>query len=62
MSDKIEDAQILCSSAMETALVDLVEALNGTYWSSWQTTASFRKQLDSAEEAISARKKGRSDE
>ena len=29
-------------------LDDLVKALDSTYWSSWQTTAKFDKQLDAA--------------
>ena len=30
-------------------LADLVNALNATNWSSWQTTPSFQKQLEAAE-------------
>mgnify|MGYP003598799718 CR=1 FL=1 len=31
-------------------LDDLVKALDSTNWSSWQTTATFAKQLDAARE------------
>ena len=33
-------------------LDDLVKALDSTYWSSWQTTAKFDKQLDAAREYV----------
>jgi uncharacterized caspase-like protein len=33
-------------------LRDLVEALDRTYWSSWQTTAKFDAPLSAAREAI----------
>lgn len=33
-------------------LRDLVEALDKTNWSSWQTTAPFDKELDAAREHI----------
>ena len=33
-------------------LDDLVKALDSTYWSSWQTTASFENQLDAAREYV----------
>jgi len=34
------------------ALKNLVEGLNKTYWSSWQTTAHFSEQLEAAEKLI----------
>ena len=33
-------------------LDDLVKALESTNWSSWQTTATFQKQLDAAREYV----------
>ena len=33
-------------------LAELVKALDSTNWSSWQTTASFDKQLDAAREYV----------
>lgn len=33
-------------------LRDLVEALDKTCWSSWQTTAPFSKELDAAREYV----------
>ena len=33
-------------------LADLVDALNATHWSSWQTTYKFSKQLEAAEAYI----------
>ena len=41
------------------ALEDLVTALQNTFWSSWQSTASFQKELDQAEELLN---KGYNDE
>ncbi len=37
-----------------TALRDLVDSLNKTYWSSWQTTAHFSDQLKNAEAVLRA--------
>ncbi len=33
-------------------LKNLVDALNSTYWSSWQSTAKFDDQLTKAEEFL----------
>lgn len=38
---------------IELALRELVEALNKTYWSSWQSTANFSQQLEDAETLLS---------
>lgn len=35
-------------------LTDLVNALNRTNWSSWQTTATFQKELDAAQELLTS--------
>ena len=35
-------------------LADLVEALNATYWSSWQATDKFSEQLLAAEKYLDA--------
>lgn len=40
------------------ALKELVAALDATNWSSWQTTARFGKQLESARAAIAAQPEG----
>ena len=37
-------------------LADLVAALNATYWSSWQNTATFANQLQAAEDYINTLK------
>ena len=37
------------------ALEELVRALDRTSWSSWQTTASFSKELDHARAVVSER-------
>ena len=35
-------------------LADLVDALNATYWPSWQSTATFDNQLQAAEAYLNA--------
>lgn len=42
----------VCVNDRLDALKDLVDALERTNWSSWQTTASFDKQLERAQELL----------
>lgn len=35
-------------------LADLVDALNATHWSSWQSMATFANQLQAAESYLNA--------
>ena len=39
---------------MKQTLVNLVAAINSTYWSSWQSTANFAEQLKAAEAELAA--------
>lgn len=47
--------------AIRLALTNLVEALNLTTWSSWQTTAQFSDQLKAAEAALADHSEGKPD-
>ena len=45
------------AEAMRTKAQELVDALDGSYWSSWQTTAGFSAQWEALRAAIRAEPK-----
>ena len=47
------------AEAMRTKAQELVDALDGSYWSSWQTTAGFSAQWEALRAAIRAEPKER---
>ena len=49
---EVIDARRMKMDNPNQLLDDLVKALDSTYWSSWQTTAKFDKQLDAAREYV----------
>lgn len=44
----------MSNNQMREALQNLVDGLNKTHWSSWQTTAHFQDALKAAEQALAA--------
>lgn len=49
-----EASAVAVNESWHSLLCNLVEGLNKTHWSSWQTTAHFQQELNEAEAAIAA--------
>lgn len=59
---ELAEEQISFARNLVESLANLVEALDNTYWSSWQSTAKFSDELEVAREYLSKIKKGCNDE
>ena len=60
------ERELLDALKIERALADrlaaLIEALDDTHWSSWQTTARFMPALEAAQDALAAHREARKGE
>ena len=56
-AEALKDAVI--SSNPVQLLADLVDALDSTYWSSWQPTNKFADQLDAARTYVEQQRQGK---